>query len=94
MAGYVYIITNRPCGVLYIGVTADLIRRVYEHKEGLLEGFSKRYGLKQLVYYEIYDRIEDAIQREKTMKHWIRKWKIKAIETMNPHWQDLYEEIA
>jgi putative endonuclease len=91
--GWVYIITNQPHGTLYVGVTSDLARRVWEHREGLADGFTKRYGLKQLVYVERFDEIELAIRREKTMKHWVRAWKIRAIETHNPNWDDLYDRI-
>jgi putative endonuclease len=77
--GWVYILTNRPNGTLYVGVTADLARRIYEHREGLVDGFSRRYGLKQLVYAEHHDRIELAIQREITIKHWPRAWKANLI---------------
>jgi len=93
MPGYVYIMTNRPQGTLYIGVTSDLARRVYAHKNGLVEGFTKRYGLGRLVFWQYCESIEQAIQREKTMKHWVRAWKIRAIEEMNPGWDDLYERI-
>ena len=85
--------TNRLRGVLYTGVTNDLIRRVYEHKEGLIEGFTKTYDLKLLVYYEVYDDIMLAIQREKNIKHWIRAWKIQLIEKTNVEWNDLYLEL-
>ncbi|MBV9637211.1 MAG: GIY-YIG nuclease family protein, partial [Methylobacteriaceae bacterium] len=74
--GWVYIMTNRPNGTLYIGVTSDIARRAYEHREGLIEGFTKRYGLKRLVYMEAYADIRDAIQREKSLKHWPRAWKV------------------
>jgi len=85
--------TNGRHGTLYIGVTSDLARRVWEHREGLVEGFSKRYGLKQLVYAERHDDIRFAIQREKTLKHWSRAWKIALIERDNPDWEDLYTKI-
>jgi putative endonuclease len=91
--GWVYIITNKPNGTLYIGVTADLARRIYEHREGLVEGFSKRYRLKCLVYAEHHDRIESAIQRESTIKHWPRAWKANLILDANPDWRDLYETL-
>jgi putative endonuclease len=91
---YVYIVTNKPRGTLYIGVTNDLIRRVYEHKNGMLDGFTKKYCLKMLVYYEFFDDILFAIQRKKTIKHWIREWKITLIESNNPLWQDLYIELS
>ncbi|NQS97236.1 MAG: GIY-YIG nuclease family protein [candidate division Zixibacteria bacterium] len=87
---FVYIMANKRNGTLYIGVTGDLMRRVYEHKEGLIEGFSKKYGTKILVYYEEFTDIRDAITREKQMKKWKRQWKINAIERMNPNWDDLY----
>jgi len=86
--------TNKPNGILYVGVTSDLARRVYEHREGLLDGFTKRYGLKRLVYYERFDDIRDAIQREKTVKHWSRAWKVNVILMKNPEWADLYGELA
>ena len=91
--GYVYIMTNRPNGTLYIGVTSDLIQRAYQHREGLVQGFTKRYGLKRLVYFEQYDDIRDAIQREKNMKHWPRAWKVRLILKSNPTWRDLFEEL-
>jgi putative endonuclease len=90
---YVYILASRPYGTLYIGVTNDLLRRVYEHKEALADGFTKAHGVKRLVYYECYDQIELAIQREKTMKHWSRAWKINVIERDNPHWIDLWNSL-
>ena len=92
--GWVYIMTNRPHGTLYVGVTADIARRAWEHREGVVEGFTKRYGLKLLVYAEPHDEIERAIQREKTIKHWPRAWKIDLIQAMNPSWRDLYDTLA
>ena len=94
MAYYVYIMASRRNGTLYIGVTNDLIRRAYEHKEGLVDGFTKQYGVKTLVYFEIYDRAEQAIQREKNLKHWIRDWKIELIERDNPDWDDLFDRLC
>jgi putative endonuclease len=91
--GSVYIMTNRPNGVLYIGVTSDLAGRIHEHREGLLPGFTYRYGLKRLVWHEEFETIELAIQREKTMKHWPRAWKVRTIMLKNPEWRDLYEEV-
>ena len=89
---YVYIIGNdRP--TLYIGVTNNLIRRVYEHKHGLVEGFTKKYGLKKLLYFEVFNRIDDAIAREKQLKHWNREWKLELIRKTNPSLKDLYSEI-
>jgi putative endonuclease len=87
---WVYIVTNRPSGVLYTGVTAHLARRVHEHRTGLADGFTTKYRLTRLVYYEQYDQIVAAIQREKNIKHWPRAWKIELIEKTNPQWQDLY----
>jgi putative endonuclease len=92
--GWVYILTNRPNGILYVGVTSDLPRRIWEHREGALEGFSKRYGLKRLVYVEHHDDIGTAIQREKNMKHWPRRWKVRLILDGNPGWCDLYDQLA
>ncbi|KZE32582.1 GIY-YIG nuclease family protein [Chelatococcus daeguensis] len=92
--GWVYIMTNRPNGTLYIGVTSNLARRAWEHHESMIDGFTKRYGLKQLVYYEAYEDIRSAIQRESNMKHWPRRWKIRLILEMNPQWRDLYETLA
>ncbi len=86
----VYIMTNKKNGTLYIGVTNDVIRRVGEHKRGKIEGFTQKYGLNRLVYYEHYAQIKDAIRREKQLKHWNRKWKIALIEESNPQWQDLF----
>lgn len=91
---FVYILASKKNGTLYIGVTNDLIRRVYEHKNGLIDGFTKKYNVKNLVYYEIHQEINEAIKREKALKKWLRKWKIELIEKMNPHWKDLYDEIT
>jgi putative endonuclease len=91
--GYVYILTNKPKGTLYIGVTSDLVRRVYEHKSKAVVGFTKKYGLDVLVYYEIHDSMELAIHREKCMKEWKRAWKIEKIQEMNPDWCDLYSGL-
>jgi len=91
--GWVYIMTNRPNGVLYIGVTSDLVRRVHDHREGAISGFTKRYNLKTLVYFERHDEILSAIAREKAMKVWRRAWKIQLIETGNPDWADLWAGI-
>ncbi len=91
---WVYIMTNRPNGTLYLGVTSNLARRVWEHREGAIEGFTKIYGLKHLVWYEPHDDIRTAIQREKNMKHWPRAWKARLILDMNPEWRDLYEGLA
>jgi putative endonuclease len=92
--GWVYIMTDRPNGALYIGVTSDIVRRVWEHREELAEGFTKRYGLKRLVHVEWYDDIRDAIQREKNLKHWPRAWKLALIARNNPPWDDLYPRLT
>ena len=92
--GYVYILTNKPNGILYIGVTNNLVRRIYEHKEKMVDGFTKQYGLNRLIYYEIHDSMEAAIHREKCMKEWTRAWKVRRILEKNPGWDDLYNEIA
>jgi putative endonuclease len=91
---YVYIMSNKRNGVLYVGVTNDLIRRCYEHRHGLVAGFTKRYGLKQLVYFETYDDIRIAIQREKNIKHWSRAWKARLINGANPEWKDWAESLS
>jgi len=91
---YVYILASKIGGTLYIGVTNDLIRRVYEHRENLAAGFTKRYEIHRLVYFEQHSDIEAAIQREKRLKKWNRRWKIKLIEESNPNWIDLYPAIA
>jgi putative endonuclease len=94
MGFWVYILANRRGGTLYVGVTNDLVHRAFEHREGLVPGFTKRYGIKMLVYYERHDTAAAAIQREKNIKHWPREWKIDLILSMNPDWRDLYDEIA
>jgi putative endonuclease len=91
---WVYILASSPGGTLYVGVTNDLVRRAYEHREGLVRGFTRRYGIKILVYYEQHATAELAIQREKNIKHWPREWKIDLIVGMNPTWRDLYDEIV
>ena len=91
---WVYILTNVPRGTLYVGVTNNLVRRVYEHREAVVSGFSKRYGLKMLVYFDRYDSPRAAIQREKNIKHWPRLWKLQLVETANPKWRDLFNDIT
>ncbi len=86
--------TNRRNGILYVGVTSNLPRRIFEHREGLVGGFTKRYGLKKLVYAEYFDDIRCAIQREKTIKHWPRAWKVRLIHSANPNWDDWYDTLA
>ena len=90
---YVYILTSRKNGTLYIGVTSDLLKRIYEHKQNLIDGFTKKYHVHNLVYYEVHNDIREAIIREKQIKKWNRKWKLRLIEEMNPNWRDLYNEI-
>jgi putative endonuclease len=92
--GWVYLITNRPNGILYTGVTDNLARRAWEHREGVIQGFTRRYGLKRLVYYERYDDIRDARQREQNIKHYPRSWKVRLILLNNPAWDDLYEQLT
>ncbi len=91
--GFVYILFNRKNGTLYVGVTSDLIKRIYQHKNKLIEGLSKKYGLDKLAYYEIYENIENAILREKQIKSGSRKNKINLIEKVNPNWEDLYNSL-
>jgi putative endonuclease len=86
----VYILASKRNGTLYLGVTSDLAKRIWEHKNNVLEGFSKRYGVHLLVWYELHETMESAIQREKQMKEWKRKWKLELIESVNPSWQDMY----
>jgi len=92
--GYVYILASAANGILYIGVTNDLVRRMYEHRNGLVPGFTKKYSVKRLFHFERYDDIHTAIQREHNMKHWSRKWKVRLILKDNPEWTDLYDSIA
>ncbi len=89
----VYIMASKPHGTLYIGVTSDLVRRVWQHRNSYGEGFTKRYGVKQLVWYELHGTMKDAITREKRLKEWHRAWKIELVESANPEWRDLYGEI-
>ncbi len=94
MGGWVYIMSNRRDGVLYIGVTADLARRIDQHRRGEGSSFCRRYGLTRLIHAEEYDDISDAIAREKAMKAWKRAWKIGLIERLNPGWDDIFERLA
>ena len=91
--GWVYIMTNRPYGTLYTGVTNDLARRIWEHRTGALGGFTAKYGIKMLVWYEVHPSVVEAIAREKRIKRWRRRWKLALIETMNPEWLDLYATL-
>jgi putative endonuclease len=91
---YVYILASRKIGTLYIGVTRSLIKRVWEHKNDLVEGFTKKYKVHILVYFEVFDGIENALKREKQLKNWKRDWKINVIERENPEWVDLYPKLV
>ena len=90
---YVYILSSKKHGTLYIGITSDLIKRISEHKNKLRKGFSEKYDVNKLVYYEVFNDIENAIIREKRLKKWNRDWKIRLIEENNPEWIDLYESL-
>ena len=92
-AYFVYLLCSKPFGTLYTGVTNDLIRRVYEHKNKLANGFTKKYGVDRLVYYEIHQSIEAAIEREKQIKHWPREFRVNLITKDNPEWKDLYDGL-
>jgi putative endonuclease len=91
---FVYLTANKRNGTLYVGVTRDLLRRTYEHKEKITQGFTQRYGVDRLVWFEAHDDVEAAILREKEIKKWRRAWKLALIEKNNPQWRDLYEEIT
>lgn len=91
---YVYIMAKGRNSTFYVGMTSNLQKRVWEHKNSVVEGFTKKYGIKTLVYYEVFDDPENAIKREKRLKKWPRAYKLKVIEEMNPGWQDLYEDIC
>jgi putative endonuclease len=89
----VYILSSKRNGTLYVGVTSDLVKRIWEHKNNLVEGFTKRYGVHLLVWYELHGSMDTAIQREKRLKDWKRNWKVQLIESTNPKWEDLYPMI-
>ncbi|MEA3025251.1 MAG: putative endonuclease [Alphaproteobacteria bacterium] len=91
---FVYILASKIGGTLYVGVINDLVRRIYEHRNGLADGFTKKYAIHRLVYFEQHSDIEAAIQKEKQLKNWNRAWKIRLIEETNPNWSDLYPGIA
>lgn len=91
---YVYILASKRNGTLYTGVTADLIKRVYEHKNNLIDGFTKKYDVHKLMWYEIHESTESAFNREKQVKKWKKEWKLELIEKDNPEWNDLYESIC
>ena len=90
----VYILANRRNATLYVGVTSDLVRRIFEHRADLVDGFTKRYGVHTLVYIEFHEEMGEAILREKRIKTWRRKWKLELIEQVNPTWRDLFDELA
>ncbi|API86244.1 GIY-YIG nuclease family protein [Francisella uliginis] len=92
--GYVYMLTNKNSSVLYVRVTSDIVRRIYEHKSKFVDGFTRKYNLNKLVYFEIYENIEDAIIREKQLKNWHRNWKLDLVKSVNPTFEDLYERIV
>ena len=94
MTYWVYILASRPRGTLYVGVTNDLLRRVTEHRDGLVEGFTRDYDIKMLVYFEPHDSVTEAIAREKRIKRWARPWKIDLIRSKNPDWRDLFEDLS
>ncbi|MDG5496718.1 GIY-YIG nuclease family protein [Niveispirillum sp. BGYR6] len=91
---HVYIMASDRNGTLYVGITSDLARRVYEHRQGAMAGFTKRYGVKRLVYMEPFDDVEHALRRERQIKKWNRNWKLELIEKTNPQWLDLYDQLA
>ncbi|MCH9756713.1 MAG: GIY-YIG nuclease family protein [Gammaproteobacteria bacterium] len=91
---YVYIMANKRNGTLYVGSTSDLIKRVWEHKNNIIPGFTARYNTHSLVYYEIHETYIEAARREKRFKNWCRQWKLNVIEALNPKWRDLYEDIS
>ena len=90
---YVYILANKRNGTLYTGITSDLALRIYQHKKGIIKGFTKKYNVKILVHVETYTNVQDAILREKRIKKWKRQWKINIIEEHNPNWHDLYDDL-
>lgn len=91
---YVYILASQKNGTLYVGITSDLVKRIWQHKNEVVEGYTQKYAVKNLVYFEQYEHVDDAILREKRLKHWNRKWKLELIEKENPNWNDLYDEIC
>jgi putative endonuclease len=93
-AAYIYVLASKVGGTIYVGAATNLVARVYQHRTGAVEGFTKKYNVKRLVYYESYDNLEAALLRERQMKTWNRSWKIQLIEKDNPHWRDLDPEIA
>ena len=88
-----YLLASKTNGTLYVGITSDLVKRIWEHKNGVVEGFTKRYGTHKLVWYELHETLHGAIAREKAIKEWQRKWKLQLIEKTNPQWRDLYPDL-
>lgn len=91
---YVYMLASERNGTLYVGVTSDVVKRAWEHREGIVEGFTKKYNVKRLVWFEIHEDVTAAIIREKQIKKWNRSWKINLIQTKNPYWKDLYDGLT
>jgi putative endonuclease len=91
--GYLYILANGRNGTLYVGVTSDLVKRIEEHRQKLVEGFTRKYEITHLVYFETFEEIREAIIRERQIKEWKRKWKTELIQSINPYWRDLYDDI-
>jgi len=91
---YVYLLASKPYGTLYVGVSADLVKRIWQHREGFADGFTKENAVKRLVWYEVHAEIYEAIRREKQIKLWKREWKVNLIQQVNPGWRDLYDEIV
>ena len=89
----VYLLASKRNGTLYVGITSDLVKRIWEHKNGVVEGFTKRYGIHKLVWYELHETLPGAIAREKAIKEWQRQWKLQLIEMTNPQWRDLYPDL-
>jgi len=90
---YIYILASKRNGTLYIGITSNIIKRIWEHKEKLVQGFTRRYNIDRLVYFEQFTDIKDALEREKALKKWNRRWKLNLIEEKNPNWNDLYDDL-
>ncbi|NBR31965.1 MAG: GIY-YIG nuclease family protein [Sphingomonadaceae bacterium] len=93
-SGYVYLMASQPNGTIYLGVTSDIARRAYQHRFGLVEGFTKKHGCTRLVWFEQFDDIQDARTRERQMKSWKRAWKLRLIEEANPAWRDLFDDLS
>jgi len=94
IGGYVYILASKPYGTLYVGVTRELAKRIWEHKEHVVPGFTRKHEVTRLVWFECHDSIDAAITREKQIKEWHRDWKVNLIQAMNPEWRDLYDDVG